>query len=309
MSNARAIQDKIDAAKKATPSPSSAASFIRSVLESQLSAVPGAKQAFAKFDEVADAHGDDFTEILSATYNEIYEAIEKGGDNTAQKVTEILTRRSKELKDVSVDAGEQILEDYPQVREKLGGAFEEVSGWADQYGPEAKKQAKEVYDEVKKILEAGVSVEGLTRAKKLVESKKEEVQKLGKKAADESYAKGEKQVKEALEKYPEVKKVLEQYKDKLVGGGVSVATIPTIFKQINKLKGSGEENADKLKSFIEDTLQKGKNKGEKYFDSDLVADTFKMAEKYIRAFPGGEKVSSLFFFYSSSHQANVSIVP
>lgn len=233
---------------------------------------------------------------MSATYNEVWEVVEKGGDNTAQKVTDILTRRAKELKDVSVDAGEQILEDYPQVKEKLGGAFTEISGWADQYGPEAKKQAKEVYAEIQKILEAGVSVEGLTRAKKLVDQKSEEVKKLGKKAADESYQKGEKQVKEALEKYPEVKKVLEQYKDKLTGGGVSVAAIPAIFKQITNLKGSGEENADKLKSVIEKALQKGKDKAQGS-SSELVSETVQMAEKYISAFPGGKKVSNQLFLF------------
>lgn len=227
---------------------------------------------------------------MSATYNEIWQVIEKGGDNTTQKVNDILTRRAKELKDVSVDAGQQILEDYPEVREKLGGAFNEVSGWAEQYGPEAKKQAQEVYGEIKKILESGVSIESLNRARKLVEDKKEEAKKLGLKAANESYAKGEQQVKETLEKYPEVKKVLEQYKDKLTGGGISVAAIPTIFKQVKNLKGSGEEGADKIKSYIEKALEKGKEKGSSYFDSELVADTFQMAEKYIRAFPGGEKV-------------------
>lgn len=303
--DARTVQKKIDAAKQATPSPSAAASFIRSVLESQLSAIPGAKAAFAKFDELADSHGDEFANIISETYNELWAVLEKGGDNNAQKVTEILTKRGKQLKNLSVDAGEQILEEYPQVREKLGGAFQEVQGWADQYGPEAKKQANEVYDEVKKILEAGVSVEGLTRVKKLVDEKKEEVKKLGSKAAKESYEKGEKQVQEALKNYPEVKKVLEQYKDKITGGGISVAAIPTIFKQISNLKGDGKDGAEKIKSYIDKTIEKGQKKGSSLLDSDLVADTVSMAEKYIRAFPGGEKVSVPYFsFYFLSKQTS-----
>ncbi|RPA72472.1 hypothetical protein BJ508DRAFT_419440 [Ascobolus immersus RN42] len=287
--DARALQNKVDAVKKATPSPSAASSFIRSILESQLSAIPGAKAAFKTWDSIEEAHGDDFTEVISGTYNELWEAIEKGGDDVGKKVTEILTRRAKELKDITVDAGEQILDDYPQVKEKLGSSFAEVQRWGDQYGPEAKKQAKEVYGEVQKILEGGVSVDSVNRARKLIQDKSEEVKKLGSKAANESWKKGEEKAQDILKQYPEVKKVLDQYKDKITGGSLSVAAIPTLFKTVTGLKGDGKDAAEKVKSYIEETIEKGQKKGSNYFDSDLVSDTFQMAEKYIRAFPGGEK--------------------
>lgn len=284
------MQQKFETVKKATPSPTSAASFFRSVIESQLAAVPGAKAAFQKFDELAEVHGDEVSDIISKTYNEVWEAVEKGGDDVSGKVAEILKKRGAQLKDVGIDAGDRILSEHPEVKEKLGYAFDEVKGWTDQYGPEAKKQAEEVYSEIQKMVASGLSVESITRAKKLVEEKKAEVEKLGKKAAQQAYEKGEQQAQEVLKKYPEVKETLYKYKDQLIGGGVSASAIPMIFKQLSGLKGSGEENAQKLKDYIEDTIEKGKKKGSQFADSDTLKDVVGMAQQYLKSIPGGEKV-------------------
>ncbi|TGZ76405.1 hypothetical protein EX30DRAFT_312500, partial [Ascodesmis nigricans] len=288
VSSAREMQSKFETIQKATPSPTSAASFLRSILESQIQHIPGSSSALRKFDEIADEHGPEVAEILKKTYNEIWDAVEKGGDGVGEKVSTILKNRAAQLKDVGLDAGEVILRDHPEVRKKLGSAFSEVSGWTQKYGPEAKKQADEVYAEVQKIIQSGVSAESLDRVRKLVDEKSGEVKELGRKAAQQAYEKGEQQAGDVLKRYPQVKEVLEQYKSQLLGGGVSVASITKFFTSVTKLKGSGEENAERVKEYVEDLVGKGKE----LTQSEGLGDLLGAAERYIKTIPGGEKFLS-----------------
>ena len=84
----------------------------------------------------------------------------------------------------------------------------------ENYGPEAKKQVDQTWQQLQEIMQTGFSAETLRKAQNLIEEKSELLRNMGKQAWDKGYD----QVKPMLEKNPKVKQLIEENKDALMSG-------------------------------------------------------------------------------------------
>lgn len=115
------------------------------------------------------------------------------------------------------------------------------------YGPEAKKQVDETWDQIKSIMEKGVGISTIPEIKKIIQDKSQYIQKIG----NELYDKGMEQAKPYLEKYPQAKQLVEENKETL-----KQSDMGTLLKKIQEAV-SNQSTSD-LESFIKDNANKVK---------------------------------------------------
>lgn len=139
------------------------------------------------------------------------------GIETINDIWAILSKRLGQLTDLAGDASQQIIDNHPELKEKLGGQFDQLKQLGDRLGPEAKKQVDDTFNEVSKIVKSGASADAVTRAYKLLQEKTQDLKQLG----DKSWDAGYEQIKPLLEKNQDVKKFVEQNLDTIKSGNVS----------------------------------------------------------------------------------------
>ena len=147
-------------AEKASKSPNEIIQFFRNIAKSHAGSVPGASKyvdsAFDTLDELHETHGEEVDRILRWGHDEIRKILndEKSGVDvqTGVKVMDILRRSSSQLEEVSKRAGQDALqklgEKHPEVREKLGGGYEQLKKAAEKNGPEAIRILNETTSQV-----------------------------------------------------------------------------------------------------------------------------------------------------------------
>lgn len=195
---------------------------IRQVAEKYASFVPGGRQfvdtSFKDLDAIKSKHEKEFNEIAHATYNELRDTANKNGASiqTMNDIWTILSKRLGQLADLAGDASQQILENHPELKEKLGGQFDQLKSLGDRLGPEAKKQADDTFKQVSDIVKSGATPDAATRAYKLLQEKTQELKKLG----DKSWETGYEQIKPYLEKNSQVKDFVEKNMDAMKSGNV-----------------------------------------------------------------------------------------
>ncbi|KAF8862327.1 hypothetical protein BDZ45DRAFT_739306 [Acephala macrosclerotiorum] len=261
--------------QSSAPEPNEALKWLRSTATSYSAFIPGAKSyvdsAFNGLDKVQSKHGDEVDKIVNEAYNELKEASKSGVSmQTATKAWSILENAITELSCLASDSASEILDNHPQLKDKVGGNLDQLKSIADSYGPEAKKELDQTYKQIKDVLNAGLGAESLAKIKTLIEEKTEKIKGMG----DEAWEKGIEQAKPYLEKNPEVKKVVEENAESLKKGNVS-----EVMKKISEALYSN--NSEGLKSYIKDAGEKAKQKG-----SDFGIDL----EKYAKMIPGGEEI-------------------
>ncbi|KAM3421481.1 hypothetical protein BST61_g1874 [Cercospora zeina] len=196
---------------------------IRQVAEKYSAFVPGGRQlvdsSFKDLEAIRNKHEKEFNEIARATYEELREAAQKKGASieTINHIWSILSKRLGQLSDLAGDASQQILDNHPELKQKLGGSFDQLKQLGDRLGPEAKKQVDDTFNQVSDIVKSGASADAVTRAYKLLQEKTEELKKLGGKSWDAGYE----QIKPLLEKNQDVKKFVEENMDTIKSGNVS----------------------------------------------------------------------------------------
>ena len=72
---------------------------------------------------------------------------------TASETYNILSKHLQRLLSLAEDAAQEILNNHPQLKEKLGGSAEQLKQLGHQIGPEAKKQIDETWSEVREIVQ------------------------------------------------------------------------------------------------------------------------------------------------------------
>lgn len=195
---------------------------IRQVAEKYASFVPGGRQfvdtSFKDLDAIKSKHEKEFNEIAHATYNELRDTANKNGASiqTMNDIWTILSKRLGQLADLAGDASQQILENHPELKEKLGGQFDQLKSLGDKLGPEAKKQADDTFKQVSDIVKSGATPDAATRAYKLLQEKTQELKKLGDKSWETEYE----QIKPYLEKNSQVKDFVEKNMDAMKSGNV-----------------------------------------------------------------------------------------
>ncbi|KAF5023263.1 hypothetical protein F66182_4675 [Fusarium sp. NRRL 66182] len=279
---AKEAQKQYDAAAKKlqekTPDADQAVNYIKEFAYSYVGWIPGGRAyvdaAFSDWEKVRENNKDEADKIVKDAYTQFQDLTKSGlSMDTARKAYDVLADLSKKIANLAGDAISDIIDNHPQVKEKLGGNVDQLKELGDQYGPEAKKQVDETWKQVKDIFAGGFSAASIAKAKKLIDDKVEQVKKLG----DEAWNKGLEQAKPYLDKNPKIKELIEKNADALKQGNVA-----ELFKRAKSAADSGD--LGDLEKYVKDATEKAKSKG-----SELSGGWVDL-DKYIKQIPNGGEV-------------------
>jgi hypothetical protein len=256
--------------KESTPEPNEALDWLRSTAQSYAVFIPGARgyidSAFNDIDAVREKHGDEVDNIVREAYSEL-QSIAKNGELsllTAQKAWDVIIKHLGRIGDLAGDASQQILDNHPQLKEKVGGNLDMLKQMGDNYGPEAKKELDRTWEQISDVVKTGVSAQNITKIQKIVQEKVDKMKKLG----DEAWKKGMEQAKPYLDKNPKVKELVEENADKLKQGNVQ-----ELYQKIKKAVESG--STGDLESYVKSAAKTAKDSG--FGD-------------YLNKIPGGDQI-------------------
>ena len=188
---------------------------------------------------------------------------------TAHKSHQILQKHRKRIGDLAGDAAQDII-NHSHLKEKVGENLDQLKQMGDKYGPEAKKQVDETWDQIRDVMKTGVSATTIPKVQKLVQDRVQKVQELGGKVWDH----GMEKAKPFLEKSPEVKEVVEKNADQLKKQG----NVQELYEKVKEAVVS--DNSDNLKQHVQSTVDKVKQ------DSGGGGGL----EGYLKMVPGGSEI-------------------
>jgi len=257
--------------KDKAPEPNELLKWFRDTTTQYAAFIPGAKSyvdaAFNDLDKIEQKHRGEVNEIVSKAYSEMKDATKSGMSvETAQKAWEILSKTMEQLGELASDSAGEILDNHPQLKDKVGGNLDQLKSMANNYGPDAKKELDQTYNQIKDVVKGGVGIESVNKIRQIIQEKVDKVKKLG----DEAWKKGMEQAKPYLDKNPEVKKIIDENADSLKQGNFS-----ELFEKIK----SG--NVDELKNYAKQAGEKAKQSG---------GGMAKNLEQYAKYIPGGDKI-------------------
>jgi len=278
-----------------TPSADEAMNYFRGVAKSYGTIVPGASAyidpMFDSLDELKKTHAEETEKIIKGTYDEVKETVVKGGFDlkTGEKVIEILKRRAAEVEDlgrrVGTDFIKPVIDKNPQLRDALGGSYDDLKQLVAKHGPEAKAKYDDLVKQLKEIFDKGVSASSIKQVQDLIQQKTKEIRELGEKASKDAWDKASKQAKPYLDKMPDVKKSLDENMKALIGsGGKSIQEIYDKIKEVAD-KGPNKQNMAELQSMIKDKAKQASESSGVNWD-----DAWGKLEEYIKKIPGGQEV-------------------
>ncbi|KAI0200806.1 hypothetical protein F4808DRAFT_152571 [Astrocystis sublimbata] len=265
-----------EAAKKIqgqTPDVDGAINYMKEFAYSYVAWVPGGRQyvdtIFKDVDTLRQNHRGEVNEIINDAYKQFQELSKSGLSlETASKAYSILTDIGAKLGGLAGNSLTDILNNHPQAKEKFGGSIDQLKELGDKYGPEAKKQVDETWNQAKDILAGGLSAANLDKVRSLIEEKTQQVKKLG----DDAWNKALEGAKPYLDKNPKVKELVEKNASALKQGNVKEA-----FDQAKKAAESGDTRA--LQAYVD----KAKSKGEKAASSLGI-------DQYFKVIPSGSEI-------------------
>lgn len=249
--------------KEAAPEPSQALQWLRETTLSYAALIPGAKSyvntAFDDLDKIHEKHGSEVDSIVKDAYNELKDASKDGASmQTVASAWEILQKAMSRIASLAGDAADDILENHPELKEKVGSSLSELKNMGKQYGPEAQKKVDETWSQVQDIIKGGISFGTADKIRKLVQERTEDLKQFG----DQAWKKGMEQAQPFLDKQPELKKMVEENKDKLLKGDLG-----QLWKQVQEAAKSG--NTDDLQQFVKDQVSQAGGKAGGGIDSLL----------------------------------------
>ncbi len=262
--------------KESAPEPNEALQWLRQTATSYAAFIPGAKgyvdTAFNDLDTIRNKHGDEVDRIVGQAYSELKAVSQEKGMSveTAQRAWEILQKHMQRIGDLAADSAQEIMNNHPALKEKVGGNIDQLKQLGDKYGPEAKKQVDETWEQIRDIVKTGVSAESINKIRSLVQQKMELVRKIG----DEAWQKGMQQAKPYLDKNPQVKEIVEKNMDSLKQGNVR-----ELYEQIKKSVESGDTGS--LESYVKSSVDKVKQS---------TGGSGGGIEQYLKMIPGGDKI-------------------
>jgi hypothetical protein len=259
--------------KETTPEPNEALAWLRNAAQSYAAFIPGAKgyvdSAFDDLDAVREKHGDEVDKIVREAYEEMRGVLSNGDVSlvTAHKTWEVLSKHMSRIAELAGDASQQIMDNHPQLKEKVGGNWDKLKEYGDKYGPEAKKEVDRTWKQVGDVVKTGVSPANIDKIKSIVQEKVEKLKKLG----DEAWDKGMEQAKPYLDKNPKVKELIEQNADALKGGDVQ-----QLYNRVKKAVENGDTSD--LEGYVKSAANKAKDSG------------FGGLDQYLNKIPGGDQI-------------------
>ncbi|KAH8178315.1 Apolipoprotein/apolipophorin [Sarocladium implicatum] len=264
-----------------SPSADQAVDSIKQFAYSYVGWIPGGRAyvdtAFEDWEKIRENHKEEADQIVNDAYKE-FQGLAKSGLSleTASKAYEALAKIAKRVAELSGDAISDIVDNHPKLKEKLGGNVEKLKQMGEQYGPEAKKQVDETWQQVKDIVAGGITATNLNKARELIEDKVQKISKLG----DEAWKKAYEEAKPLLEKNPKVKELVENNTDALKQGNVK-----ELFEKVKSSIDSGK--VDDLKKYVDDTVSKAKDKASSATGGSSPFGDF---EKYTKMIPQFDEI-------------------
>jgi len=243
--------------KEKTPSTDEALGKIKEVCYTYVFWVPGGKQyvdtAFKDIENIRDSNKEEVDKLVSETYTEFQKIAAAGLTmEAAHRAWDALAKLGQRLANLASNASEQLLDNHPQLKEKLGGNIDQLKQLGAQYGPEAKKIADDTWNQINDIIKTGFSTENIEKIRKLVDEKTQQVRKL----ADQAWDKGLEQAKPWLDKNPKVRDLINNNKDILKQGNAT-----TLFEKLKSMSEGGDSS--KLEDYVKQAVEKAKESGSK----------------------------------------------
>ncbi|KAL5334000.1 hypothetical protein BJX70DRAFT_379521 [Aspergillus crustosus] len=239
------------------PEPDQALKWFRDTTKSYAALIPGARgyvdTLFDDLETIKEKHGGDFDAIIKDAYSDLKNLSKKGGANadTAFQALHILQKHLNRLLDLSGDAAEDILDNHPQIKEKVGGSWDQLKELGDAYGPQAKEEVNKTWSQISSIVMGGVSVKSVDEIRKLIQDKREKLQKLG----DEAWQKGLEEYQQYIDKNPKVKELVENNADALKKGNFT-----ELWGLVKDSASSGK--TEDVENYVKDKVSKAKDTAE-----------------------------------------------
>ncbi|MCJ1485458.1 hypothetical protein MMC06_005632 [Schaereria dolodes] len=258
------------------PEPNKALQWLRQTTNSYVVFIPGAKgyvdAAFNDLDAIHNKHAAEVDSIVSEAYHELKEITQDKGVSidTAQEAWKILQKHLKRVGDLAGDAASDILNNHPELKEKVGGNLDQLKQMGDKYGPEAKKQVDQTWQQVQDVIKSGISTDSAAKIRSIVQEKMEVVKKMG----DEAWKKGMEQAKPYLDKSPKVKELVENNADSLKQGNAG-----ELYEKVKEAVQSG--NTDSIESYVKNAVDQAKENGGSGTGG---------LDQYFKMIPGGDQI-------------------
>lgn len=238
--------------KDKAPATDEAVDRLKQFCYSYVAWVPGGRHyvdvAFRDLESVRERNRDEADKLVAETYAKFQDIAKSGlSMESVSKAYEALAELSKRLAKMAGRAADQILDNHPQLKEKVGGPINQLKQMGEQYGPEAKKMVDETWDEIGDVMSSGFSAESVEKVRRLVEEKSEKLRQLG----DQAWQKGMEQAKPYLEKNSKVKELVTENQDLLKQGNASA-----LFKQVKGAVESGDTG--KLEDYVKKAVDEAK---------------------------------------------------
>ncbi|KAJ5732991.1 hypothetical protein N7533_013438 [Penicillium manginii] len=270
------IQQAKQKFSETAPEPNEAYSWLKKTVNRYAVFIPGAREyadtAFKDLETIRDKHGEEFDEVVKDAYNELKDLSKDNGFNTdtAFQGFYILQKHMNRLLDLAGDAGEDILNNHPQLKEKVGGSIDQLKEMGESYGPQAKEEVNKIWSQISDIVKRGASLDTAAEIKKLIDEKREKLQKLG----DEAWQKGLDESRKYLEKNDKLKALIDENAETLKKGNFQ-----DLWGLLKESASSGKtENVEK---FIKEKLDQAKQGG---------GGALEKMEKWLKAAPGGSNI-------------------
>ncbi|KAL8937877.1 MAG: hypothetical protein Q9216_004203 [Gyalolechia sp. 2 TL-2023] len=263
--------------KDANPEPSEAIRWLRSSAQSYATLIPGARgyvdAFFDDLDAIHKKHGKEVDNIVKEAYGELKDNVASEGMSmtSALKAWEVLQKYMNRITELAGDASEDILNNHPALKEKVGGNIDQLKQMGESYGPEAKKQVEETWEQVRGILKDGVGANTIPKIQSLVQDNLQKMHEMGDKIWDQ----GMEKAKPLLDKSPEVKRIVDKNKDELKQGNVQ-----ELYENIKESVQAGDTG--KLEQYVSDTVSKAKK-------STSLGEAGGL-EQYLNMIPGGGEI-------------------
>lgn len=262
-----------------TPDADQTYSYVKEFCYSYVGWLPGGRQyvdtAFKELETVREKNKKEADQLVNDAYKQFQDLAKSGLSlETARKAYDMLADLSQKLASLAGNSIGDLMDNHPKLKEQLGGNVDQLKQLGEQYGPEAKKQVDETWQQLSDIFKSGFSAASVEKARKLIQEKTEQVKKLG----DEGWKKGLEQAKPYFDKYPQAKKLLEENEDALKQGNTTelFKSLSTAFE---KKDMSGFE--DYVKESVDQAKSKGQQAGQS-FGLDL--------DSYFNMIPNGGEI-------------------
>lgn len=248
------FEETLHKTKQSAPPPNEAIQWLRDTAMRYASVIPGGKgyvdTAFKDLETIHQKHGGEVDAIVREAYQELQEVGSSGSFDMASvaRAWDVLQRHMGRIGELAKDAGGDILNNHPHLRDRFGGEFDKVKQMGENYGPEAKKMADQTWNQVQDALKGGFSMETFDKLKGIVQDGTEQLQKVG----EQAWQKAMEQAKPYLDKNPQLKKLIEENKTQLMKGNAM-----ELLQKIKDTFNSGK--TDDLEKYVQETINKGKS--------------------------------------------------